>query len=349
MKTLRKLLFFLSIFLFYIIIRELVSLYVLMRSLHPWAGYLTLILIVAFVVYFALLPLFKILRLPKNPAPVKNVNQEEALIRKRMQLLRNNPRLKESGIDLTSYGSDKAGYISALAVVKPECEAIRKRYVVQLFYSTSIVQNGFVDAILILSSSINLIKDTFILYNGRVSNKDLYTIGRMVYYSIAIGGSEGVEHATEEMVSRLASDSMKNIPFIEKILGSIADGFVNAALLTRISFITENYCTMTVIESEKDLYPSFKFVNSAVKNITSDIIDRLKSTLKKITIEKPAEYAMIAVNPVKYVFTKADSTVTEKSGLNELNLKDAFKDTISMIFYPIGFGVGKLMSRFKKG
>ncbi len=88
------------------------------------------------------------------------------------------------------------------------------------------------------------------LYHGRVSNKALW----------AIGGSEGVEYATRELFSKLATESIKSVLFADRIFGSLADGFVNAALLTRISLITENYCKLVTIESDKDLHPTSEFI-----------------------------------------------------------------------------------------
>ncbi|OQY38189.1 MAG: hypothetical protein B6226_03975, partial [Candidatus Cloacimonetes bacterium 4572_65] len=120
-------------------------------------------------------------------------------------------------------------------------------------------QNGFLDALIILSSSINHIKSIFILYNGRVNNRDLLNIGKNVYYSVLIGGSEGVEYVTDEIVTKLASDTVKSIPFIDKIIASLADGLVNSVLLTRISYLTENYCKMTYLEKSSDLLPPTSF------------------------------------------------------------------------------------------
>lgn len=88
-----------------------------------------------------------------------------------------------------------------------------------------------------------------------------------MYYSVVIGGSEGVEYATGELFSALAPGLIKAIPFLGKITQSLADGLVNATLLTRVSLITENYCRLTFIEKESDLYPKYKSVLSATKHI----------------------------------------------------------------------------------
>ena len=51
MRLIRKVLFFLSLFLVYIIIKEFVSLYAAVRSIHPIAGYVALVIIGGFIIF----------------------------------------------------------------------------------------------------------------------------------------------------------------------------------------------------------------------------------------------------------------------------------------------------------
>ena len=280
MKTIRNILFFFSIFLLYFVVREAISLFDAAFSLSPILGYAVLVLLAAVFLWFLLLPLMRILLMPRNPGPVGESGKEEALIAKRLALFRKNPYLKSIGFVFDPSKSEREQYDSAVAALNSECDRMRKEYVRRIFYGSTISQNGFLDAVLILSSGVNLIKDTFVLYSGRVSLKDLLTIGRMVYYSTVIGGSESVEYLTEELFSKLASDSLKGIPFLGRITGSIADGFVNAALLTRISMIAENYCSMTLITKRSDLYPKFQAVYSTTKHIVSGLLGDAKDLAK---------------------------------------------------------------------
>jgi len=306
MKLLNRILFFFSLFLLYIIGREFVELYILLRSLHPFAGYAGFIIIIAFMGYFAIIPLYKIFKIPKHSGPISDKSREDELIKKRLDNFPGNKYLQSTEFDFASLSPGRAGYDKVIAILENECRQIRKRYVSQLFYRTTIVQNGFLDAVLILSSNINLVKEIFILYNGRVSNRDLFNIAKKVYYAIAIGGSQGVEYATEEIISKFGFDSLKGIPFADKVIGSMAEGFVNAVLLTRISYITENYCKLTYIQSDRDLNPSTKFITSAVDHITSDMSKRIINALKKLAIDKAGDFARYAANPVKYLFSQSE-------------------------------------------
>ena len=311
MKLIKKIVFFFSLFLLYLILKEFFELYSLAKSIHPYFAYAVLVLLTAFLIYFALIPAYQVLRMPKNYSPVKNKNEVAALIEKRINNFKKNKFLIRSNFDFSTININEESHNKIITSLEKECDRIRKKYVSRLFYSTSISQNGFIDAILILSSSVNLIKEIFILYQGRVTNRDLFTIAKKVYYSIAIGGSEGVEYATDEIFSKLSTESMKSIPFASKILSSLADGYVNAALLTRVSLITENYCKYIYIESDRDLYPSSRFIISTTRFLTSDILSLINRKLLKTPKEKLENIIRKTPNPLAFILGKNKPEIKE--------------------------------------
>jgi hypothetical protein len=304
-QHIKRIIAFLSIILIYFIAKEFLDLYVTLNAVHPYLAYAFILVAAGVLVYFVGIPIYRIITIPKAPAPLKNEENIGKEIEKRFELLAANPYLLSTGYDLASVPRTKEGYEKVMKVLKKESARIRNRYVNGLFYSSAISQNGFIDAILILSSSVNLVKDTFVLYNGRVSNRDLLAIGKQVYYSMAIGGSETVEYATGEIFSKLSTEGMRSIPFFDKILGSLADGFVNAALLTRVALITDNYCSKLIVTSERDLRPSPAFIVSTAANITGTVQRKLFDEMKKLAGSKIKNVALWATNPVKELFEKA--------------------------------------------
>lgn len=348
MNILKRLLAFISIFLLYVIIKEFLSLYHYARSLHPLAGYVALAVITFFVFYFIGLPVFRIIVMPKTFSPTRDPEKIPGLIQARMKHFRQNPYLVKSEFDFNAISADRDGYLSVIRYLGPEMERLRKKYVTQVFYTTSIAQNGFLDAILILSSSVNLVKELFLLYHGRVANRDLWTIAKMVYFSMAIGGSEGIEYATDEIVSKVFAGGVKGIPFASKILGSIADGFVNAALLARISIITENYCQMLFIESQKALYPSYRAVVSTTKIITSDLIERVLKEVKRLARDKTGQVVLATVNPVGYVMGKTIEKYAEESDKLTPQKKEFMREISHIAHNPFGYAFGKIGGLFRK-
>jgi len=346
MKIIHRIFILLSVLVVYILVKEFLELYTLTRSVHPYLGYATLLVIAGFSYYFIAAPIYRIFRVPVAYGPVRKTEDIPEQIRKRMEHYKSNKFLKESGVDLAKISQDEEGYKQVMQSLKPEAERIREKYVTRLFYSSSIAQNGFIDAILIFSSSVNLVKELFVLYNGRVSNKDLWVIGKKVYISIAIGGSEGIEYATDEIISKLTSDGLKGVPFADKIFGSIADGFVNALLLTRVALITENYCTKLYVKSDRELFPSASVLVHTTRQLTAEVRAQLAHTLKSLgqrSWERTKDYAVYATNPIRYVYGK----VVEEHGTKdrEDSKLQILKDALSLPLYPIGYVTGKIWKR----
>ena len=344
MRFVKKIVLFFSLFVLYLLAKEFLQLYSQLKVVHPWAAYGFILLLFAAIVWLLVIPVVNLLKIRQFEGPARSEEAEKGLLERRIKDLQKNPFLKESGIDLNISTYDRATYKALIAPLEKHCGQLRNKHISQMFYSTAIAQNGFLDAILIIAISVRHVKEIFLLYNGRVSNRDLWKIARLVYYSALIGGSEGAEYSTKELLNKFATGSLKAIPFLDKIMTSLADGLVNAALLTRISFLTERYCKLTLISSEKDFYPSPAIIFNSVNYITSDMMSRLSVALKKIAAEKTRNAAQIAVNPVGYLLAKA---IDDKDDLSEQE-KEIRKDQAKLLGNPLAYGIEKLIGSLKK-
>ena len=347
-RFIKRIFYFISFFLLFFVFKEFISLYAYLVTINPWLAYGFLAILGIATIYYIIVPIGKILAIPVNPSPTKRISEEQSLIKKRLDLFKRNKALTGYGIDAKSLESTREDYDRVMVVLARESAKIRKKYVSQVFYRTGVVQNGFLDAILILSSSIAMVREIFILYNGRVSNRDLLKIARQVYFSIVIGGSEAVEYATDEVFSKVASDSLKNIPFLDKILTSMADGMINAALVTRVALITENYCTKTYITSDRDLYPSSKFILQTAKSITSNLVDNISLVLRRMASEKTVDTLLKVGNPVGYIFEKAIDYAFPTGDEVEPGFKKGLKTGARFIGNPLVFGIEKIVRKSRK-
>lgn len=311
--------------------KEFLQLYSYLSNINEYLAIVVIVILSVIILYFGVYPLIKIIMMPSDLGPIKDKNELQYSLEKRIKKLRRNNYLVQSKFDFSEINNDEQSYNKLIAAIRPEVQRIRKKHVNSVFYGTAVSQNGFLDAIMIFSASMRMIQEIFLLYNGRTNNKDLLAIGKNVYYSIAIGGSEGIEYASEEVFSKLATDSMKSIPFLDKIFSSLADGFVNALLLTRISLITENYCTKIFIESKKELFPNPSFVIDTAKDLTKDVIVKIKSNLVALAKEKTESLISKVVNPVLLVFDKGYTSLKEnrtisaggsfiKKNINQINI-----------------------------
>ncbi len=309
---LKRLAAFILILVVYLILREMLNFYALAHSVNPYLGYIVLVVLLAILVYFVVIPLYRIGRLSGDPGPVRKRKKELELIEIRLQRALNNSYLKEIKFEHPQFGSAYDRYELTTQKLTERCDEIRRKYIVHLFYSSAVSQYGFIDAILIFSANLNLVKEIFTLYTGRVSGRDLWQIMKQIYYSVAIGGSEGVEFAVEELISKLGSDTLKSIPFFDKVMVSIAGGFTNAVLLSRISLITENYCKLTYIQSTKDLSPEPKMILDSTKAIVDEPINYIKQQLNDIAKQKALDFSKYAINPTRTVIEKAIDKFTPR-------------------------------------
>ena len=317
MKMLKRLVLFIIALFAYLILREMLNFYVLAYSANPYLGYLVLVILISVLFYFVVIPLYRISRLSGDPGPVRKKRKEAELMEMRLQRRMGNKYLKDIGYSNPTEGTLEARYELSTQELSQRCDEIRRKYVVHLFYSSAVSQYGFIDAILIFSANVNLVKEIFTLYTGRASGRDLWQIMKQIYYSIAIGGSEGVEFAVEELISKMGSDTLKSIPFFDKVMASIASGFTNAVLLSRISLITENYCRMTYIESTRDLSPDPKQILDSTKAIVAEPIRHIKQQLNDIARQKAIDFSRYALNPTRTVIEKALDKFTAQSDAEE--------------------------------
>ena len=346
-RFVKRILVFLSLFLAFFVVKEMVGLYSYLVSINLYLAYCFLVLLGVAIIYFIAIPIYEILKMPVGPSPTTHSSQKQKVITKRMRKFRTNPLIltETDGLRL---GDSEEDYEKALTILSKESKRIQKKYVSQVFYRTGIVQNGFLDALLILSSNMSLIREMFILYNGRVSNRDIWNISKQVYYSLVIGGSESVEYATEEIFSKMATEGMKNVPFLDKVMSSMADGYVNAVLTTRVALITENYCTKTYVKSYSELYPDASYLIQTAKNLTGSMIENIYQALKNTVSEKTVDVLLKAGNPVGYLFEKGiDATFPGKNG-EDSKLKKNLKSGFSFIGNPILYGIERLVNRSRE-
>lgn len=325
MKFIKRVIAFVSIAAMYFIIREFLFLYNAVNTFHPTAGFVFLIFLILIFLYFIVIPIIKILTLPQFDGPTIEKSEEQRLIKKRIKIFRKNDYLEKIRFDFDSINDDSESYQKILEPLKTESKRIREKYIFNIFVSSSLAQNGFIDAILIMSLNIRVIKEIFILYGGRVTYRDIYNIGKNVYYSIAIGGSEAIEDITEELVGEMPQAAIGSIG---KVVGSISDGFFNAVLLARVALITENYCTMVHINKKKDLYPKLKSLVSAVKAITKPLKTKIFDTLKGKTVDKSKETANKIFSILKSYEQDFEDFVEEHELKKRINIVDMLKKFI---------------------
>jgi len=274
-KLIRNILILLSLFVLYVIGKELLLIISYTKSIHIYLMYSVIAVISILFIIYILFPFLKILLFPKVYSTTSNKNKVVEIRNKRLDHFKKNPYLKEIKYDIEHLEYTDESYENICSLLSKRCGEIRRKYVGRIFLTTGISQNGFLDAFFILSGSFQMTKEIFELYHGRVNNYELLKIFKKIYLSMALGGSGLVEYITEELMTKFARDLTHSVPFLGKFTASMADGIVNAAVFTWISIITENYCKIIYIEKDRDLYPKPTFFYDTVRNLAGGVIDKM--------------------------------------------------------------------------
>ena len=107
LKFIKRILYFLSFFLFFFVVKEFIAFYVYLDTINPILAIVVLVLIGIASIYYILIPIIKILSIPINPSPVTNPGHEMRLIEKRINSFKNNPYLLEKKVEVKKETKEK--------------------------------------------------------------------------------------------------------------------------------------------------------------------------------------------------------------------------------------------------
>ncbi|MGD9489939.1 MAG: DUF697 domain-containing protein [Calditrichaceae bacterium] len=283
-QNITKFIWIIVIFFGFFAVKEFIATYLLFRDLHPWLGYFFLFISLAVIFWFGVKPVYQILKLPALPGPHHGKPASDDHLRKMAKVLLVNPNIHNLEDDQWIVGLDSADTTHIRESIEKihlqfgtKIAAKRKKVINQIFLGTALSQNGTLDSFIVLGRAMHLIKETYILYNGRPNTIGLIKVYKTCLKTMIIsGGAETVTDSVTEIFMSgvgLAKEGGKGLPFIGALISSFSNGMVNAVLTTRLSMIAEAYCSKIEIESEKELTPALHGVIAMVKTMTSDVKD----------------------------------------------------------------------------
>ncbi|MEP4532671.1 MAG: DUF697 domain-containing protein [Cyclobacteriaceae bacterium] len=350
-KILRRTFMFFSIVILYFIVKELLFLYSSLKDIHPYVAYGFVAIILLLTIFYIVVPIIRVLQIPVFKSPSFDAGDRNQILRSRLKSLRKNAHLVAAGVTQNQFESTEEEYNQYISALKPGVEQIRKQYVKRVFISTTIAQNGFLDAFILLSTNATMVREIFSLYNGRVNNLDLLKIYGSVYRVVIAGGSDITEDIAEGATTFLLGKSTESIPIFGKVAAAISDGIVNATLTTRISFIVERYCSLIIVKKRSDLKPTGAVVKEIVKISTEPIVQAVKSIGKKrkakVQDSTTDENAKLAVTNIikEAVEESAKGTEDEEEARSILNSLQSGASYIGSPFYSAGRFVSNSLSK----
>ena len=230
-----------------IIVAGLMSLVSLAERIHPVAGEFVFWSVCAALAFAVLYALVSYARMPAPLVPAaKDSADYEKYIQALRARLRLNPKTKTHSLETIEEIENALGDLSA------EADAIVRSTASIVFLSTALMQNGRLDALIVLFTQIRMIWRIARVYVQRPSPRDLVRL----YANVA--GTAFVASSLEsldlgEMFAPLATSVVPaikgGIPGLSGIsallVRCISNGAANAFLTLRVGEVARRYCELT--------------------------------------------------------------------------------------------------------
>ena len=231
-----------------LIIAGVTSLISLAERIHPVAGSIVFWTLILSAGFFALYCVIAYAKLPAALIPPEEEfgPKHDAYLEALRVRLAVNPRLRDN--PLTTYAEIE----NAIRILSIEADSVVRRTASTVFLSTALMQNGRLDALILLFTQIQMVGRVARIYVQRPSPRELIRLYLNVAGTAFI--SSGLESLDlGEMVAPLATSVVPalkgGIPGLNGIsallVKCVSNGAANAFLTLRVGEVARRYCELT--------------------------------------------------------------------------------------------------------
>ncbi len=302
-RRLGKILTILGIFLGLVFLVFLVNqfylLYQLLKGIHPWVGGLFVGLLAFALAYLLIrLVLLYIRSLPAPQLPDYPTQEDYDRYLEDMLACLSKNRLLSRDLLTDESRSKEERVTIALDSLDREGEPIIRRHANSIFLSTTISQNGSLDAIMVLVTLVKMVWQLGQVYGTRPSLKSLgklyLQVASLVFMARSLEDSDLIPAQLEPMIAGLVGESMASaipgmVPMSNLIISSVMEGAINAFLTLRVGFIAQAYLGMespkpkNVIQRQASLQAVKELgiiIKDSGKSVVTAFMDRVKRTAR---------------------------------------------------------------------
>jgi hypothetical protein len=231
-----------------LVIAGVTSLISLADRIHPIAGAIVFWIVCLAAAFFALYGAIAYARLPPALVPPEDDSgpEHDAYMQALRVRLAANPRMR--GRPLATEEETK----SAIAQLSAEADSVVRKTASTVFLSTALMQNGRLDALILLATQIQMVGRVARIYVQRPSPRELLRLYANVAGTAFIAsGLESLDLG--EMVAPLATSMVPalkgGIPGLSGIsallVKCVSNGAANAFLTLRVGEVARRYCELT--------------------------------------------------------------------------------------------------------
>jgi hypothetical protein len=247
-KTIIALVVLVTVCVISLIVAGVTSLISLADRIHPVAGSIVFWSVVLSAAFFALYGAIAYARLPAALIPPEETSgpkHEEYLVALCVRLA-TNPRTRGQSL------ATEEEIENAIGVLSAEADTVVRRTASTVFLSTALMQNGRLDALILLFTQIQMVTRVARVYVQRPSPRELIRLYLNVAGTAFI--SSGLESLDlGEMVAPLATSVVPalkgGIPGLSGIsallVKCVSNGAANAFLTLRVGEVARRYCELT--------------------------------------------------------------------------------------------------------
>ncbi len=232
------------------------------RAVHPLLGAVVLIAVAAGIVLLVLVPIAQVLRLPgalTRPKEQRGAAWEK-FVRRYAKRLARNPVVRAGHADVGALDAAlrekrdmavvEAEATKAVGYLDEQARKIVARHAAAVFTATAISQSGRLDAAIVLSAQIRLVKEIAELYYQRPRPRELWAVYVNVGASVFVAG----EIQDSELLAVLGAPVTAGLtgllpvhgtdPLVSLLVTSLLDGSANAFLTLRVGALARRYCAL---------------------------------------------------------------------------------------------------------
>ena len=262
-----------------VILNQLVQFANLLGGIHPVFGQASLVLFLVLTAIAVFAPVWLYVKLPGRLIPPDSDEGSEfdRYIEKLSKRLSSNPIVKMDQV----VGVDEVR--EAINQLDKESDKSIKRTANRAFITTSISQNGALDALFILVLQFRLIWEIAHIYAQRPTVKDLSYLYTNVMVTAFIASSiDEAEYyeIVESSMSQGIGSVMSFVPGTSMVINSVVTGSSNAFLTLRVGKVAQQYCGTLVKKRRQSIRNSA--TAEAAKMLAGIVYDGTKIVVKHI-------------------------------------------------------------------
>lgn len=229
------------------IVNQTAQVVALANTVHPLFGRVVLIVLLTIYAAVVAAPIIILIRLPKGLVAPANEQSEEY----RVYLCRLGARLTMNpNVTCATPLNSRETIQAAIVALDARAQTIIKETASRVFVSTSISQNGRLDALMVLAEQSRLIYRIAHFYNQRPTLREfgrLYAnVGATVFAARQLDDPnirEQIQPVFNAVLGHAAISLVPGAaPVASIVLNSLLDGTANAFLTLRVGVICQNYC-----------------------------------------------------------------------------------------------------------